>query len=133
MASKVENRATIIALSAELGIAPPENLEQIDKQVDLETIIADLEKKNAEKSGSGASTGAGAGGPPPPPSHAEPPPPKKVVATTYQVGLGKSVTTKRGQIGALEPVWPSDFRGGQADLDHWVDNGFVTKVDHFKQ
>lgn len=147
MASKVENRATIVALSAQLGIAAPENLEQIDKQVDLEALIADLEKKLAEKAGASGAGGAdseattvvtppdlsGAGAPPPPFTPTEPESPKKVVATTYAVKLGKVVTTKRGDIGALEPVWPTDFGGGQEHLDHWVAQGYVTKTEHYEQ
>jgi hypothetical protein len=138
MASKVENRATIVALCAELGVAAPENLEQIDKQVDLEALIADLEKRKAEKAGgtgadgvgAGAVSADGAGGPPPLPTNPGPEAPKKIVATTYEVNLGKSVTTKRGAMGALQPVWPEDFAGGQKDLDFWVSNGAVKKTEH---
>lgn len=136
MASKVEVRASIVALSKELNLEVPAGLEQVDKIVDLESMLKELEDKKAAfapKTEPTPEAAGGIGGPPPPPSELEPPAPKKVVATTYVVAEGKKVTTKRGEIGALETVWPKDFDGGQRDLDHWVTHSYVTKTDHFEQ
>jgi hypothetical protein len=140
MASKVETRASIVSLSKELNLEVPADLEQIDKLVDLESMLKSLEDKKAAlaplATGTTPAVGSevgGIGAPPPPPSELEPPAPKKVVATTYLVNEGKSVTTKRGVIGALEHVWPKDFDGGQRDLDHWVTHSYVTKTDHYEQ
>jgi hypothetical protein len=150
MASKAETRLAIIALARELGEEPPANLEQIDK---LDQLVPILEALQARKPGGpppppapdpnvapsadappaavGATNTDGAGAPPPPLTPPAAPTERKVVATTYAVKEGKSVTTKRGEIGALQPVWPQDFRGAQADLDHWVANGYVEKTEHF--
>lgn len=58
-----------------------------------------------------------------------PPSPGNPVAQRYnhQVAEGKQVTTRRGQIGAFEPVTIADFVGGQADLDGLVASGHVSK------
>lgn len=137
--SKAEMRQAILALSKELGIEAPANLEQIDKIDLLQPILEALQAKKAEadetddEAGNGSETAPKVGSPPPPPTIEEPAPPKKVVATTYVVNEGKMVTTKRGPIGALEHVWPKDFAGGQKDLDHWVAHEYVTKTDHYEQ
>jgi hypothetical protein len=143
--SKAETRQAIAALSKELGVDAPANLEQIDKLDLLQPILEALQIRKADAAGDGAaddgdgSTDDGAtatggvGGPPPPPTDVEPPAPKTMkVATTYVVAEGKTVTTKRGVIGALEHVWPADFAGGQKDLDHWVSHESVIKTDHFE-
>lgn len=138
--SKAEMRQAILALSKELGVEAPANLEQIDKVDLLQPILDALQQQKLaaattdddganDSTGSGP-TGPGVGAPPPPPTLEEIPEEKPVIATTYVVAEGKSVTTKRGAIGALEHVWPNDFSGGQKDLDHWVAHGFVTKTDH---
>lgn len=149
MASKAETRAAIVALSSELGKEPPAGLEQIDKMDQLEPLLKALEAEKASKAstppaptppappagdgtgGDGVTELSDVGGPPPPPTLEDPEGPKQLVATTYVVNEGRMVTTKRGAIGALEHVWPTDFRGGQKDLDHWVAHGFVTKTDHY--
>lgn len=145
MASKVETRASIVSLSKELNLEVPADLEQIDKLVDLEALLKSLEDKKAalappiitpavtKVAGADGASEEGAGGPPPPPSFGKPDDPKKVVATTYVINEGKSLQTLRGHIGALEHVWPNDFKGGHEDLDHWVVNGFVTKTEHYEQ
>lgn len=58
-----------------------------------------------------------------------PPSPGNPIAQRYnhQVAEGKQVTTRRGQIGAFEPVTIADFAGGRADLDGLVASGHVTK------
>jgi hypothetical protein len=130
MASKAETRAAIVSLAKELNVTTPD-LDAIDKLEPLEALLKELQDKKA----------AAAGGPPPapaappaspPPSASEPEAPKVLVATTYTVEESKSVTTLRGTIGALEPVWAQDFKGGQKDLDHWVAEGFVKKTEHHK-
>lgn len=138
--SKAEAREKIASLSKELGVEAPANLEQIDKLDQLMPLVEELEAKKAAgaQGQDGAKSDAapparGVGSPPPPPSEALPPPEKKLVATSYKVAEGKSVQTKRGLIGALEHVWPTDFNGGQADLDHWVSHEYVIKTDHFEQ
>ncbi len=140
MASKVDTRASIVALSKELNVEVPADLEQIDKLVDLEAMLKVLEDKKAALSPAvgttptAAGSGDAPGAPPPPPSFGVPEEAKKnVVAVTYVVKEGKSLQTRRGHIGALEHLWPEDFNGGQADLDHWVANDFVTKTEHFEQ
>jgi hypothetical protein len=139
--SKAEARQAIASLAKELGGDAPANLEQIDTLDLLQPSLEGLQAKKAEADGDGAQgagdeggegSGAGIGAPPPPPTDVDPPAPKKKVATSYVVEIGKMVTTKRGTIGALEHVWPTDFAGGQRDLDHWVTHGFVTKTDHFE-
>jgi hypothetical protein len=141
MASKAETRATILSLAKELDVTVPD-VEQIDKLEPLEALLKELQDKKAALSPQvGTSIAAvptaaatpAVGAPPPAPTLAKLPEKRKVVATTYVVAEGKSVTTLRDEIGALEHIWPSDFGGGQKDLDHWVANGFVTKTDHFEQ
>jgi hypothetical protein len=139
--SKAETRTAIVNLSKELDVEVPANLEQMDKLELLTPILEALQAqkvdlKNDEDGAGGdeASDKPGVGGPPPAPTLPDPPAPKgKVVATTYVVAEGKMVTTKRGNIGALEHVWPKDFAGGQKDLDHWVTHGHVIKTDHSEQ
>jgi hypothetical protein len=133
--SKAEARDRIVALSKELEIEAPANLDQIDKLDQLMPLVEDLEAKKAAKAPAPPTPPAGprVGAPPPAPSETAPPPQKKLVATTYKVNEGKSLQTKRGLIGALEHVWPTDFGGGQADLDHWVTHEYVTKTEHFEQ
>lgn len=143
--NKAETRTAIVALSKEIGEEVPANLEQLDKLELLTPILESLQAKKAALTPAGApiksgdvapsaeTNGVGVGSPPPPPSELEPPAPKKVVATTYLVNEGKMVTTKRGPIGAFEHVWPTDFSGGQKDMDHWVTHEYVTKTEHFEQ
>lgn len=141
MASKSEMRQEILALSKELGVEAPANLEQIDKVDLLAPILEALQGQKASAASrdeenddddSASDVVAHIGAPPPPPTLPDPPAEKKLVAVTYVVSEGKQVTTKRGAIGALEHVWPKDFGGGQSDLDHWVTHGFVTKTEHFE-
>lgn len=134
--SKAEARDKIAALSKELELEPPANLDQIDKLDQLMPLVEELEAKKAAKSPPplpGAPGAGRVGSPPPAPSELQQPEPKAVVATTYKVNEGKSVQTKRGLIGALEHLFPADFVGGQADLDHWVANDYVTKTEHLGQ
>lgn len=139
MASKSETRAAIINLSKELGKELPAGLDQIDKLDQLQPLLDALEAEKLGRANSSVGddgvtssivAGAGVGGPPPAPTETEQQEELPIIATTYAVNEGKQVTTKRGAIGALEQLWPSDFAGGQKDLDHWVSNGFVTKTDH---
>lgn len=142
--SKAETREAIASLAKELGEEVPANLAQLDKLELLTPILEALQQKKAdlkdddeaggEDNKDGLTSNAGVGAPPPPPTLPEPPAaPTKHVATTYVVAEGKKVTTKRGDIGALEHVWPRDFAGGQKDLDHWVAHGFVTETKHYEQ
>lgn len=142
--SKAETRDAIASLAKELGEEVPANLAQLDKLDLLTPILEALQQKKADLKGDdeaggdvdkdGINSNAGVGAPPPPPTLPEPPAaPTKLVAITYEVALGKQVTTKRGDIGALETVWPKDFAGGQKDLDHWVAHGFVIETKHYEQ
>jgi hypothetical protein len=71
--SKAEARDKIVALSKELDIAAPDNLDQIDKLDQLMPLVEELEAKKAAKSPpppappAPSASGPRVGGPPPAP------------------------------------------------------------------